>query len=136
MRGNRGTSATNPFVLTPSGSCQLKAIPYHMFDFSQGGMIRLGTLIELKFLNSSFSSSNLSTRAFRACPLVEIGRTVPCRAIRGNSISVNSTLPPFNVAVIDLCTALKASHAVAPRQYYYSRVYFAITITITSTAVY
>ena len=40
------------------------------------------------------SSSNLSIRAFRACPLIEIRRTAPCRAIRGNSISVNSTLPP------------------------------------------
>ena len=40
------------------------------------------------------SSSNFSTRAFRACPLVEITQTVPCPAIRGNGISVNSTLPP------------------------------------------
>ena len=32
----------------------------------EGGMIRLETLIELKSLNSSFSSSNFSTRAFRA----------------------------------------------------------------------
>ena len=30
------------------------------------------TLIELKFLDSSFSSSNLSIRAFRTYPLVEI----------------------------------------------------------------
>ena len=42
---------------------------------------------------SSRSSSNFSIRAFRACPLVEIRQTAPCRAIRGNSISVNSTLP-------------------------------------------
>ena len=48
---------------------------------SEGGMIGL----ELKF----------SIRAFRACPLVEIRQAVPCRAIRGNSISVNSTLPPL-----------------------------------------
>ena len=40
------------------------------------------------------SSSNFSIRAFGACPLVELRRTVPCRAIRGNCISVNSTLPP------------------------------------------
>ena len=39
------------------------------------------------------SSSNFSVRAFRAYPLIEIRQTVPCRAIRGNSISVNSTLP-------------------------------------------
>ena len=35
-------------------------------------MFRLETLIELKFLNSSFSSSNVSIRAFRAYPLIEI----------------------------------------------------------------
>ena len=40
------------------------------------------------------SSSNFSIRAFRAYPLIEIRQTVPCRSIRGNSISVNSTLPP------------------------------------------
>ena len=33
-------------------------------------------------------------RAFRAYPLIEIRQTVPCRAIRGNSVSVNRTLPP------------------------------------------
>ena len=51
------------------------------------------------------SSSNFSNRAFRAriyklysfeFPLVETRQTVPCRAIRGNSISVNSTLPPLS----------------------------------------
>ena len=31
---------------------------------SEGGMIRSETLIELKFLNSSFLSSNFSIRAF------------------------------------------------------------------------
>ena len=50
----------------------------------EGVMIRLETLIELQFLNS---------RVFRACPLIEIRQTVPGRAIRGNSISVSSTLP-------------------------------------------
>ena len=54
-------------------------------SISKGVMMRLETLIELEFLNSG---------AFRACPLVEIRQAVPCRAIRGNSISVNSTLPP------------------------------------------
>ena len=58
------------------------------------GVTRLGTLIELKFIGLSFSSSNLSIRYVRAYYLVEIRQTVPCRAIRGNSISVNSTLPP------------------------------------------
>ena len=41
------------------------------------------------------SSSNCSHRVFRAYPLIEIRQTVPCRAIRGKSISVNSTLPPL-----------------------------------------
>ena len=40
------------------------------------------------------SSSNFSIRVVRADPLIEIRQTVPCRSIRGNSISVNSTLPP------------------------------------------
>ena len=51
----------------------------------KGGMTRLETLIELKFLHSSFSSSNLSIRAFRAYPLAESRQTVPCSAIRGKS---------------------------------------------------
>ena len=48
-------------------------------------MMRSETLIELKFLNSSF----------RVYPLTEITQTAPCRAIGGNSISVNSTLHPY-----------------------------------------
>ena len=48
----------------------------------KGGVIRSETLIELEFLDSSFSSY----------PVIEIRQTAPCRAIRGNSISVNSTL--------------------------------------------
>ena len=44
----------------------------------------------------AFSNSNFSIRAFRAYPLIEIRQRVPCRAIRGNNISVNSTLPPLN----------------------------------------
>ena len=38
------------------------------------------------------SSSNFSIRILVAYPLIETRQTVPCRAIRGNSISVNSTL--------------------------------------------
>ena len=37
----------------------------------------------------------LSVRAFRAYPLFEVRQIVPCRAVRGNSISVNSTIPPL-----------------------------------------
>ena len=40
------------------------------------------------------SSSNLLIRVVRAYPLIEIRQTAPCRAVRGNGISVNSTLPP------------------------------------------
>ena len=58
------------------------------------GMMRLETLIKLKLFNSSFSSSISSIRVVRAYPPVEIRQTVPCRAIRVNSISVDSTLPP------------------------------------------
>ena len=36
----------------------------------------------------------ISIRAFRAYPLIEIRQISPCRAIRGNSISVKSTLTP------------------------------------------
>ena len=60
-----------------------------------GGVKRLETLIDLKFLNSSFSNSNFSIRAFRAYPLIEIRQTVPCRAIRGSNISVSTALPPL-----------------------------------------
>ena len=49
------------------------------------GMIRLETLVELEFLNSSFSSSDFSIRAFRAYPLFELRQQVPGRAIRGKS---------------------------------------------------
>ena len=52
---------------------------------SQKGGIRLEALVELRFFKSSFSSSNFSIRAFRACPLAEATQAVPCRAIRGTS---------------------------------------------------
>ena len=41
------------------------------------------------------SSSNFSIWAFRVFTLIEIRQAVPCRAIRGDSISVSSTLLPF-----------------------------------------
>ena len=40
------------------------------------------------------SSSDLSIRVVRAYPLFEVRQTVPCRAIRGSSISVDSAPPP------------------------------------------
>ena len=50
------------------------------------------------------SSSNFSIRVFRAYPLIQIRQTVPCPAIRGNSISVNITLPPLTF--VSLRTAI------------------------------
>ena len=35
----------------------------------------------------------------RTYPLVELRQTVPCQAIRGNSISVNGTLPPSSICL-------------------------------------
>ena len=52
----------------------------------------------------SSSSSNCSIRVVRACPLVEIRQAVPCRAMRGNRVSVNSTLPP------SYCCFMPCSH--------------------------
>ena len=70
-----------------------QAAPRRVIHMSEGGMIQLETLVELKSLNSS-CSSNLSVRVVRVYPLIEIWQAVPCRAIRANCISVNSTLPP------------------------------------------
>ena len=69
---------------------------------SEGGMIRLETLIELRCFISSCSSSNGSIRVARAHPLVDIRQAIPCRAIRGSSISVKSTLPPFLIMFLQL----------------------------------
>ena len=60
---------------------------------SEAGMVLLETLIELKLINSSFSSSNFSIRAFRDCPLIEIRQAVPCRAIRGKSSNSRQQYP-------------------------------------------
>ena len=72
------------FKPMPAAICLLSMCQC-IFQVSEGGMIRLDTLVELKFINLSFSSSNVSIRVFRAYPLIEIRQTVPCRAIRGNS---------------------------------------------------
>ena len=61
---------------------------------SEGRMMRL---------EKPSSSSNVSIRVFRACPLIEVGQTVPCPAIRGNSISVNIPSPPLNLRRCFLC---------------------------------
>ena len=83
-------------VHSSRNSCQ--AIYIYLFSFTvyfRRAMIRLETLIELKFLDSSFSSSNLSIRAFRAQTsqfelfefilFLKLDRPAPRRAIRGKS---------------------------------------------------
>ena len=70
-------------------------------------MIRLETLIELFELFELFDFDSFYFelfdiflfRAFRD-PLVEIRQTAPCRAIRGNCISVNNSLPPLVVFLL------------------------------------
>ena len=62
------------------------------FHASKGRMIQLEFLFELEFLNTI-------VRAYPAYALIETRQTAPCRAIRGNCISVSSTLPPLLQAV-------------------------------------
>ena len=78
---------TPPHKVSARGRC-FRSLSFHISpaleEFGRG-VIRLETLIELKCLNSFF----------RVYPLVEIRQTVPYRAMRADSISVNSTLPPL-----------------------------------------
>ena len=67
------------------------AAVYHV---SEVGMVRLDTLIELKFLNSSFSSSNCSIRAFRAYPLIDIKLTVPYRPVEQFEATLSQSTVP------------------------------------------
>ena len=57
------------------------------------------------YVRRSGPSYNNETKYIYTHPLVEIGQKVPCRAIRGNSISVNSTLPPLGLCSV-LCVSL------------------------------
>ena len=59
---------------------------YYNIIYAEGGMIRFGTLIEFNF-SICFFECILKLKLDKQLP-------GPCRAIRGNSISVNSTLPP------------------------------------------
>ena len=72
--------------------------------------------LELKFINLSFSSSNLLIRAFRAYPLIEIRPTVPCRAIRGNSSDsrqqyLSQQYPPHSYGIIVSTAACQSEDA-------------------------
>ena len=56
------------------------------------------------------SSSICSILVVRAYPLIEFRQTAPCRAIRGDGISVNGTLPPLlNTASAALRSRLGSS---------------------------
>ena len=76
---------TRAIVGKLDGQVQFAHDPTRRCAYSEGG-IQLETIIELKFLN---------LRVSRAYPLIWIRLNVAFRAIRGNSISVNSTLPPL-----------------------------------------
>ena len=65
------------------GRLRARECPTLLPSQSEGGMIRYGWIPS--------SSSSFSIRYFRVCPLVEIRQAAPCRAIRGDSVSVNST---------------------------------------------
>ena len=64
-------------------------IPFHEINqaykckYWKGDRYGFRTLIELEYLNSSFSGSSFSIRAFRPYPLIEIIQTAPRRAIPG-----------------------------------------------------
>ena len=78
-------------------------------------MIRLETLAELEFINSSFSSSNLSIRAFRAYPLIELRQTVPRRAIRGKSSDsrqryLTQRYPPPLLLALEMSASFETCH--------------------------
>ena len=63
-------------------------------EYSEGEMKRLETLIEPKFLNSSFSSSNLSIIVFRAYPLIEI-RQLPVEQFEAAEYLSQEYPPPL-----------------------------------------
>ena len=94
---------------------------YRALRYSEVGMIRLETLIELKILNY---------------PLIKVRQTVLHRAIRGNSISVNSTLPPsllrpvnsdrFAVLLVKDTSYIMMYTIILISICYYSRVYCVI----------
>ena len=78
------------------GTPHYNAIQYDMYDIIHNSSegeddIRLESLVELEFINSSFSISNSSIRAFRAYPLVEV-RQFPVEQFEATASQ--STLPP------------------------------------------
>ena len=92
-------------------------------SFSEGGMIRL-------------SSSDLSIRAFRAYPLIEIRQTVPCRAIRGDSISVICTLPPSFCLSVFLSFCLSIYLSIHLSIYIHATIHIHISIHLKHTYTY
>ena len=69
---------------------RLFAMQLHVQTATQPGSRRKGAGCGWK----PSSSSNISIRAFRAYPLVEIRQTVPCRAIRGKQYLSQQYHPP------------------------------------------
>ena len=77
----RRKAGPTSWTTTPTWLCTCRSGPRHL---QKGGWYGW----------KPASSSRLSIRVVRAYPLIEIRQAAPCRAIRGNRISVNSTLPP------------------------------------------
>ena len=62
--------------------------------FSEGGMIRLETLIELKFLNSSFSSSNTQCELFELILLSKLDKQLPVEQFERFESAVSQSAVP------------------------------------------
>ena len=77
-------------------------------------------LFELKVIDSSFSSSS-------SC--FKLGQTVPCRAIRGNNVSVSRTLPPSYRWFITIITTITSITIITVT------IMTVITVTITITTI-
>ena len=84
-----------------TSSCKYCKVNFHTFSTTrEGGIIRLETLIELKFLNRAFRSQILNIELFELILVLKLKKQLPVeqfeasRAIRASSISVSSTLPP------------------------------------------
>ena len=82
-----GRSFTAPLTGAPSSSSWTAQLPRELAAAPfRRGMLRLETLIELRFLDSSCSS--------RVVCLIQGRQTVIYRAIRANGISVDRIIPP------------------------------------------
>ena len=108
---------------TPQGECRTRGASTRQ---SEGGTIRMEALIELKLINSSFSSSNSSIRALRGYPLVDARLQILRRATRGNGISVSSALPPLNQFTCFITIHISYMYNICVYIYIYVCVYIYI----------